>query len=151
MKQIIFSDQAPKAIGPYSQAVKVGNTIYLSGQIPLDPATMEIVSADFHAQAVQVFENLRAVCKAAGSDLADIVKLTIYLTDLSKFNVINEVMTNISPHLSGACDDSNCGITKSAQIEIDGIIYNPLSRSEARESAERRSARNLQVRERSRA
>ncbi len=91
-KQIIHSDQAPAAIGAYSQAVRAGNTVYLSGQIPLDPASMEMVAGGFAEQAHQVFKNLRAVCEAAGGSLNDIVKLNAYLTDLSDFAVFNQVM-----------------------------------------------------------
>ena len=90
--QIIHSDQAPAAIGAYSQAVRAGNTVYLSGQIPLDPASMEMVAGGFAEQAHQVFKNLRAVCEAAGGSLNDIVKLNAYLTDLSDFAVFNQVM-----------------------------------------------------------
>ncbi|KFF49321.1 MULTISPECIES: RidA family protein [Salinicola] len=91
-KAVINTDNAPAAIGPYSQAVKSGNTVYLSGQIPLDPATMEMVSDDFEAQARQVFTNLSAVCKEAAGSLQDIVKLNLYLTDLDNFGVVNKVM-----------------------------------------------------------
>ncbi|KRO96577.1 MAG: reactive intermediate/imine deaminase, partial [SAR92 bacterium BACL26 MAG-121220-bin70] len=91
-KAIIHTDQAPAAIGTYSQAVKVNNTVYLSGQIPLDPETMELVSEDIAAQISQVFDNLTAVCKAAGGDLSNIVKLNIFLTDLGDFPVVNEIM-----------------------------------------------------------
>jgi len=90
-KQIISSNNAPAAIGTYSQAVKVGNTVYLSGQIPLDPKTMVMVEG-FEAQTIQVFENIRAVLQAAGGNLADIVKLNISLTDLANFTKLNEVM-----------------------------------------------------------
>ena len=91
-RSIINTDKAPQAIGTYSQAVKAGNTVYLSGQIPLVPATMEIVEGDFEAQAVQVFENLQAVCVAAGGSMDDVVKMNLYLTDLANFAVVNEVM-----------------------------------------------------------
>ncbi len=91
-KTIIHSDNAPAAIGAYSQAVRAGNTVYLSGQIPLDPQTMQTVSEHFEEQAHQVFKNLRAVCEAAGGSLNDIVKLNAYLTDLSDFAVFNQVM-----------------------------------------------------------
>src|SRR5690606_39340158 len=86
------TEQAPAAIGTYSQAVKIGTTVYLSGQIPLVPATMEMVSDDFREQAVQVFNNLSAVCEAAGGELQDMVKVQIYLTDLGNFPIVNEVM-----------------------------------------------------------
>lgn len=92
-KQIIHTEQAPAAIGAYSQAVRAGNTVYLSGQIPLVPATMTLVSDDFAEQAHQVFKNLRAVCEAAGGSLNDIVKLNAYLTDLADFTTFNEVMS----------------------------------------------------------
>lgn len=91
-KQVITSDQAPAAIGPYSQAIKVGCTVYLSGQIPLDPSTMKIVEG-FEAQVCQVFDNLKAVSEAAGGSLQDIVKLNVFLTDLSNFSLVNEIMT----------------------------------------------------------
>lgn len=94
-RAVIKTDRAPAAIGSYSQAVKVDNTIYLSGQIPLDPQTMEIVSDDFAEQARQVFKNLRAVCEAANGSLGHIVKLNLYLTDLSHFGTVNEVMTEL--------------------------------------------------------
>lgn len=92
-KQIIQTEQAPAAIGAYSQAVRAGDTVYLSGQIPLMPATMTLVSDDFAEQAHQVFKNLRAVCEAAGGSLNDIVKLNAYLTDLADFTTFNEVMS----------------------------------------------------------
>ena len=91
-KQIISTDQAPAAIGTYSQAVKVDNTIYLSGQIPLDPASMEVVQGGIEAEIKRVFDNLTAVCEAAGGSLQDIVKLNIFLTDLSNFPTVNEIM-----------------------------------------------------------
>ena len=90
-RQIISTPNAPAAIGPYSQAVKAGNLVYLSGQIGLDPATMEMVDG-VEAQARLVFANLKAVCEAAGGSLGDAVKLTIYLTDLANFGVVNEIM-----------------------------------------------------------
>jgi len=92
-KEIISTPKAPAAIGTYSQAVKAGNTVYLSGQIPLDPATMTLVEGGFEAQTVQMFENLKAVAEASGGSLADAVKLTIYLTDLSNFATVNAVMS----------------------------------------------------------
>lgn len=91
-RAVINTDKAPQAIGTYSQAVKVGNTVYLSGQIPLDPATMEVVTGSFEAQAVQVFENLKAVCEAAGGTMDEVVKVNLYLTDLANFATVNEVM-----------------------------------------------------------
>ncbi|WOX04060.1 RidA family protein [Microbulbifer pacificus] len=94
-RAVIKTDKAPAAIGSYSQAVKVDNTIYLSGQIPLVPETMELISDDFREQAVQVFKNLRAVCEAANGSLDHIVKLNLYLTDLSNFATVNEVMAEL--------------------------------------------------------
>ena len=91
-RAIINTDKAPAAIGPYSQAIKAGNTVYLSGQIPLDPKTMEVVEGGIEAQAHQVFTNLRAVCEEAAGTLGDIVKLNLYLTDLDDFARVNAVM-----------------------------------------------------------
>lgn len=91
-KQIISTSDAPAAVGPYSQAVRHGDTVFLSGQIPLDPQTMELVGGGIGAQAHRVFQNLEAVCQAAGSDLAGIVKLNLYLTDMGNFAAVNEVM-----------------------------------------------------------
>ena len=91
-RKIISTDDAPQAIGTYSQAVAVGETVYMSGQVPLDPATGEMVSDDFEAQANRVFENLKAVAKASGGTLDHAVKLTIFLTDLGNFPTVNEVM-----------------------------------------------------------
>ena len=88
-RQIIRTDHAPKAIGPYSQAVRAGNTVYLSGQIPLDPATGELVTGDITVQTQRVFENLRAVCEAAGGSLSKLVRVGIYLTDLRNFAAVN--------------------------------------------------------------
>lgn len=93
-KNPIHSDDAPAAIGTYSQAIKSGGLVFLSGQIPLDPATMEVVEGDFEARARRVFDNLKAVAEAAGGSLDDIVKLTIYLTDLGNFTTVNEVMAS---------------------------------------------------------
>jgi len=91
-KDIIHTDNAPAAIGAYSQAVRAGNTVYLSGQIPLDPASMQIVEGGFAEQTHQVFKNMKAVCEAAGGSLNDIVKLNAFLTDLSNFATFNEIM-----------------------------------------------------------
>lgn len=91
-KSVIHTDKAPAAIGTYSQAVKAGDTVYMSGQIPLVPETMEIISDDFAEQTEQVFKNISAVVEAAGGQLSDVVKLNIYLTDLSNFATVNEVM-----------------------------------------------------------
>ena len=93
-KEAIHSDNAPAAIGTYSQAIRSGDIVFLSGQIPLDPQTMEVVDGDFEARARQVFENLKAVAEAAGGNLDQVVKLTIYMTDLGNFATVNEVMAN---------------------------------------------------------
>lgn len=99
-KAVINTSKAPAAIGPYSQAIKAGNTVYLSGQIPLDPASMAIVSEDFEAQARQVFTNLQAVCEEAAGSLSDIVKLNLYLVDLDNFAIVNQVMEEFFTALS---------------------------------------------------
>jgi reactive intermediate/imine deaminase len=121
-KKIIHSESAPAAIGPYSQAVQHGSTIYLSGQIPLDPETMSLVEGDIRAQATRVFENLKAVLKAAGADMTHIVKLHIYLTDLSHFGEINELMKEYfdEPYPARAALGVK-ELPKGAQVEMDGI------------------------------
>lgn len=123
MQTIINTELAPKAIGPYSQAIKVNHTVYLSGQIPLDPKTMTLVSDDFKTQAVQVFKNLQAVSRAAGADLNAIVKLTIYLTDLAKFSILNEVMMEFftEPYPARATIQV-AALPKEAQVEVDGVL-----------------------------
>ena len=122
-KIIIATDKAPQAIGTYSQAVKVGSTVYLSGQIPLDPASMQIVSDEFEAQVVQVFENLTAVCEAAGGTLADIVKLNIFMTDLSNFATVNEVMGRYfqQPYPARAAIGVK-QLPKDSLVEMDGVM-----------------------------
>jgi reactive intermediate/imine deaminase len=123
IKQKITSPLAPKAIGPYSQAIKIGNTVYLSGQIPLNPETMQLVTGDLAIQAEQIFMNLREVCKAAGGEFDDIVKLTIYLTDLSHFSVVNEVMSRFfrEPYPARATIQVSA-LPMTAQIEIDAVM-----------------------------
>jgi reactive intermediate/imine deaminase len=91
-KELIQTDKAPQPIGCYSQALRVGTTVYLSGQIPLDPQTGKTIEGDFRSQVEQVFKNIQAVCEAAGGNLNAIVKLTVYLTDMAVFNTVNEVM-----------------------------------------------------------
>lgn len=122
-KEIITTDQAPAAIGTYSQAVKLGNTIYLSGQIALDPATMTLVEGPVEAQIHQVFKNLAAVCAAAGAGLDDLVKLTVYLTDLSHFTLVNQVMSEYltAPYPARAAVGV-AQLPKGAAIEIDGVV-----------------------------
>lgn len=122
-KAIISTDAAPEAIGTYSQAVKTNNTVYLSGQIPLDPESMTLVEGDFAVQAHQVFKNLSAVCDAAGGSLADIVKLNIFLTDLSNFATVNEVMAEYfdAPYPARAAVGVK-ELPKGAIVEADGIM-----------------------------
>jgi len=124
MKSVISTDKAPTAIGTYSQAIKVGNAVYLSGQIPLVPATMEMVEGDFEAQAVQVFENLKAVSEAAGGSLRDVVKLNIFLTDLSNFAKVNEVMARYfeQPYPARAAIGM-AALPRGAQVEMDGVLF----------------------------
>ena len=121
-KTVISTDKAPAAIGTYSQAIKAGDTVYMSGQIPLNPKSMELVEG-FEAQTVQVFENLKAVAEAAGGSLADIVKLNIFLTDLGNFTAVNEVMVRYfqEPYPARAA----IGITalpRGAQVEMDAVM-----------------------------
>jgi len=122
-KEIISTPNAPAAIGPYSQAVKVDNTVYLSGQIPLVPSTMEMVGGDFEAQVVQVFENLSAVCAAAGGSMSDIVKLNIFLVDLGNFTVVNEIMARYfeQPYPARAAVQISA-LPKASQVEMDGVM-----------------------------
>ena len=122
-KTVITSAQAPAAIGTYSQAIKAGNTIYLSGQIPLDPGTMQLVSEDFEAQTVQVFENLKAVVEAAGATFADFVKVHIFLTDLSNFAKVNEIMGRYfaQPYPARAAIGV-ASLPRGSLVEIDGIL-----------------------------
>ncbi len=122
-RSIINTSDAPAAIGAYSQAIKVGGTVYVSGQIPLEPVTMQIVSDDFSEQAKQVFENLSAVCKASGGSLDDAVKLTVYLTDLDNFTLLNHVMSEYcnEPYPARAAVQV-AALPKGAQVEIDAIL-----------------------------
>lgn len=122
-RAIIKTDKAPAAIGPYSQAVKVGNTVYMSGQIPLDPTTMEVVSGDFEAQAIQVFDNLKAVCTEAGGTLDDIVKLNLYLVDLGNFGAVNEVMARYfsEPYPARAAVQV-AALPKGVQFEAEAVL-----------------------------
>ncbi|MBT5331602.1 MAG: RidA family protein [Porticoccaceae bacterium] len=122
-KAVINTTNAPAAIGTYSQAVKVNNTVYLSGQIPLVPESMEMVSEDTADQINQVFTNLTAVCEAAGGSLNDIVKLNIYLTDLGKFALVNEIMATYfeQPYPARAAVEVSA-LPKGAQVEMDGVM-----------------------------
>ncbi len=121
--QPINTKLAPEAIGTYSQAIRCGDTVYLSGQIPLDPQTMQICSEDIKLQINQVLDNLSAVCEAAGGSLANIVKLSVYLTDLSHFPLINEAMSRyfVAPYPARAAIGVSA-LPRGAQVEMDGIM-----------------------------
>lgn len=122
-RQPIHSDNAPAAIGTYSQAVRAGDLVYLSGQIPLDPATMEFVAGDFEARARQVFDNLRAVARAAGGDLDQVVKLTIFLTDLDNFATVNRVMEDyFAQPFPARAAVGVASLPKGADVEADAIL-----------------------------
>ena len=122
-REIIRTDRAPQAIGTYSQAIKVGQTVYLSGQIPLVPETMEMVEGEVEAQIRRVFDNLQAVTMAAGGGLADIVKLNIFLTDLNDFATVNRVMSDYfdEPYPARAAIGV-ASLPKAARVEMDGVM-----------------------------
>lgn len=122
-KAVINTEKAPAAIGPYSQAIKAGNTVYMSGQIPLNPETMEIVSDDFEAQARQVFTNLQAVCEEAAGSLQDIVKLNLYLVDLGNFAIVNQLMEEYftTPYPARAAVGVKA-LPKGAQVEAEAVM-----------------------------
>ena len=122
-RDIIQTDQAPQAIGPYSQAVRCGSTVYLSGQIPLDPSTMELVPGDMEAQIRRVFDNLSAVAAASGGSLADIAKLNIFLLDLGHFALVNEIMAEYfrTPYPARAAVGV-AALPKGSQVEMDAIL-----------------------------
>ena len=122
-RQVVSTSNAPKAIGPYSQAVRSGNTVYFSGQIPLDPASGELVGGDITAQTRRVFENLKAVCEAAGGSLARLARVGIYLTDLGNFAAVNAVMAEYCTQPYPA--RSTIGVAalpRGAQVEIDAVM-----------------------------
>ena len=122
-REIISTDKAPQAIGTYSQAVKVGKTVYLSGQIPLVPGSMEMVDGDISKQIRRVFDNLRAVAEAAGGSLADIAKLNIFLVDLAHFPVVNEVMAEyFSEPYPARAAVGVASLPKGAEVEMDAVI-----------------------------
>ena len=120
----ISTPEAPAAIGTYSQAVRAGDTVYLSGQIPLDPKTMKIVDGDFEAQARRVFDNLRAVCRAAGGDFDRVVRITVYLTDLANFAKVNEVMATYfrEPYPARAAIGVS-QLPRGSLVEIDAVMH----------------------------
>lgn len=119
----VSTPNAPQAIGTYSQAVRAGNTVYLSGQIPLDPASGELVAGDMEAQVRRVFENLKAVAAAAGGDLAQVAKLNVYLTDLAHFALVNRVMAEyFSPPYPARAAVGVAALPRGAAVEMDGIL-----------------------------
>lgn len=122
-REIINTDQAPAAIGTYSQSVKVGNTVYLSGQIPLDPVTMQLVAGEMEAQIRRVFDNLAAVARASGGSLADTVKLNIFLTDLGHFASVNQIMAEYfqKPYPARAAIGV-AALPRGAQVEMDAVL-----------------------------
>ena len=123
MRKPIATAEAPAAIGTYSQAVRAGDTVYLSGQTPLDPATMELVEG-FENQAKRVFDNLRAVCRAAGGDFHQVVRLTVYLVDLGNFAKLNEVMaTYFREPYPARTTIGAAALPRGAQVEIDAILH----------------------------
>lgn len=122
-RQIITTDQAPKAIGTYSQAVRVGDTVYLSGQIPLDPTTMTLVEGGIETDIRRVFENLKAVAEAAGGSLADIVKLNVFLTDLAHFTQVNAIMAEyFSEPYPARAAIGVAALPRGAAVEMDAVL-----------------------------
>ena len=120
----ISTPEAPAAIGTYSQAVRAGDTVYLSGQIPLDPKTMKIVEGDFEAQARRVFDNLRAVCRAAGGDFDRVVRVTVYLTDLANFAKVNEIMSqNFKEPYPARAAIGVASLPRGSLVEIDAVMH----------------------------
>ena len=123
VREVISTPEAPQAIGTYSQAVRVGDAVYLSGQIPLDPQTMALVEGGMEAQITRVFDNLQAVARAAGGSLADVVKLNIFLTDLAHFTLVNEVMARYfrEPYPARAAIGV-ASLPKGAAVEMDAVL-----------------------------
>jgi reactive intermediate/imine deaminase len=123
IREIIQTDRAPQAIGTYSQAVRSGNTVYMSGQIPLIPESMELVEGDMEAQIRQVFDNLSAVAEAAGGALADVVKLNVFLTDLGHFAIVNTVMAEyFQPPYPARAAVGVAALPRGAQVEMDAVM-----------------------------
>lgn len=123
-KQLIASDAAPKAIGPYSQAVRAGDFLFVSGQLPMDPATMTLIEGDIAAQTERVLENIRAILQAAGADLQDVVRATVYLADMNDFAAVNEVYARYfgdEPPARVAVEVSR--LPRDARVEIDAVAY----------------------------
>jgi reactive intermediate/imine deaminase len=123
-RQTIHTSHAPQAIGPYSQAIRAGDTVYLSGQIPLDPATMQLVTGDIEAEIRQVFENLKAVAAAAGGSLAQAVKVNVFLTDLGNFAKVNDIMaTYCTQPFPARAAVGVAQLPRGARVEIECILY----------------------------
>src|SRR3970040_2058067 len=135
-KEIVKTNEAPAAIGTYSQAVKVGNTIYLSGQIPLDPASGEMVAGEMRARIARVFDNLAAVAKAAGGGLQDVVKLNVFLTDLGNFPLVNEIMAQYfkEPYPARAAGGV-AALPRGAQVEMDAVMVMSVAAKTQRKGA----------------
>ena len=137
-KEIIQTNEAPRAIGTYSQAVKVGNTVYLSGQIPLDPVSDEMVAGEIRAQITRVFDNLVAVARAAGGSLQDVVKLNVFLTDLKNFPQVNEIMAQYfkEPYPARAAVGV-AALPRVAQVEMDAVMV--LGETRAKKSVKKKA------------
>ena len=140
-RTIVKTNKAPQAIGPYSQAVKAGDTVYLAGQIPLIPETMTLESGDMRAQIQRVFENLGAVAKASGGSLQDVVKLNVYLTDLAHFPLVNEVMAQYfrEPYPARAAVGV-AALPKGAAVEMDAIMVVEKRKTQRKGAKTRRKA-----------
>jgi reactive intermediate/imine deaminase len=140
-RSVIKTDKAPQAIGPYSQAIKAGDTVYLAGQIPLVPETMTLVAGDMRAQISRVFENLAAVAKASGGSLQDVVKLNVYLTDLGHFPLVNEVMAQYfrEPYPARAAVGV-AALPKGAAVEMDAVMV--LGSARSPKKAKKKAKRN---------
>jgi reactive intermediate/imine deaminase len=125
-RRIVNTRNAPRAIGTYSQAVKVGNTVYISGQIPLDPETMNLVDGDFRSQVVRVFDNLKAVSEAAEGSLRNVVKLNVFITDMSNFAIVNDVMEEyFQKSYPARAVIGVASLPKNAKVEIDAVLELP--------------------------
>ena len=140
-REVIRTDKAPQAIGPYSQAIKVGDTVYLAGQIPLVPETMTLESGDMRAQIKRVFDNLAAVAKASGGSLQDVAKLNVYLTDLGHFPLVNEVMAQYfrEPYPARAAVGV-AALPKGAAVEMDAVMV--LGSARPPKKAKKKAKRN---------
>jgi reactive intermediate/imine deaminase len=125
-RQIIQTADAPKAIGPYSQAVRVGDTVYVSGQIPLDPVSGQIISGDIEAEIRRVFDNLKAIAQAAGGSLADVVKLNVFMTDLAHFAKVNEIMASyFSEPYPARAAVGVAALPRNARVEMECVLSLP--------------------------